>query len=166
MKLCLADRARAVTSTLFVIALLSTGTLQHSAAGDITYTNPPGMFKHPAFTRVITVETPKKLLFIAGQTSSDEKYQCVGANDYRAQYIQVMENLRQILAAAGATFDDVVYRRTFVLDIDAYQKVITAPDAPRYYKADKTPGATMIQVGRLSNPCFLIEIDMMAVLNN
>lgn len=165
MKLCLAGRAVTTFSLLFAFVLAFAGMVQSAIAGDVTYTNPPGMFKHPAFTRVITVETPKKLLFVAGQTSSDEKYQCVGANDYRAQYIQVMENLRKILAAAGASFDDVVYRRTFVLDIDAYLKVITAPDAPRYFKAEKMPGATLVQVGRLSNPCFLVEIDMMAVLN-
>jgi enamine deaminase RidA (YjgF/YER057c/UK114 family) len=29
-----------------------------------------------------------------------------------------MENLKKGLAAAGATFDNVVHRRTYVLDVD------------------------------------------------
>ena len=34
--------------------------------------NPPGIFPHPAFTRVVTVEGPAKMVFVAGQTPSDE----------------------------------------------------------------------------------------------
>jgi len=38
--------------------------------------NPTGVYKHPAFTRVVTVKGPMKIIFIAGQTPSDENYQC------------------------------------------------------------------------------------------
>ena len=36
--------------------------------------NPDGIFEHPAFTRVVTVTGPTKLVFVAGQTPSDENY--------------------------------------------------------------------------------------------
>ena len=39
--------------------------------------NPAGIYRHPAFTRVVTVKGPMKIVFIAGQTPSDENYQCV-----------------------------------------------------------------------------------------
>ncbi len=42
-----------------------------------TYQNPPGVFRHPGFTRIVTVEGPMRLIFIAGQTPSDENYKCV-----------------------------------------------------------------------------------------
>jgi len=32
------------------------------------YLNPPGLFHHPNYTRVLTVEKPSKLIYIAGQT--------------------------------------------------------------------------------------------------
>ena len=80
--------------------------------------NPTGIYKHPAFTRIVTVKGPMKMIFIAGQTPSDENYRCVAPGDLKAQYIQVMENLQAQLETAGATWDDVVYRRTFVLDVD------------------------------------------------
>jgi hypothetical protein len=35
-----------------------------------THINPPELFRHPAYTRVITVAAPGRLVFIAGQTPS------------------------------------------------------------------------------------------------
>lgn len=126
--------------------------------------NPPGVFKHPGFSRVVTVEGPTKLVLIAGQTPSDENYRCVAPGDLRAQYIQVMNNLKLQLTAAGATFDDVVYRRTFVIDVDTYMKIARDPATPKYFNPDSMPGSTMIGVTRLSDPEFLIEVDLLAVI--
>lgn len=126
--------------------------------------NPPGVFRHPGFSRVLTLEGPMKLVLIAGQTASDEAYRCVAPGDLRAQYIKVMENLALQLKAAGATWNDVVYRRTFVLDVDAYLKVAVDPATPRYFDPDAMPGSTMIGVTRLSHPDFLIEVDLVAAI--
>ena len=95
--------------------------------------NPAGIYKHPAFTRVVTVSGPARLVFIAGQTPSDENYRCVAPGDYRAQYLHVINNLGIQLAAAGATWDDVVFKRTFTLDVDALGKVTRDPaDTTRF----------------------------------
>ena len=53
--------------------------------------DPPGLFKHPAFKRVVTVQGDMKLVFIAGQTPSDDNYDPVEPGNYKAQYIQVMK---------------------------------------------------------------------------
>ena len=88
---------------------------------EIERINPKGLYKHPNFTRIITVKGPMKLIFIAGQTPSDENYNAVSIGDYRAQYIAVMENLEIQLEAAGAGWDDVVFQRIFVLDVDKFK---------------------------------------------
>ena len=44
---------------------------------DRKHINPEGVYRHPAFTRVVTVSNPGKLIWSAGQTPSDESYQCV-----------------------------------------------------------------------------------------
>ncbi len=126
--------------------------------------NPEGIYKHPAFTRVVTVKGPTKLVFVAGQTPSDENYRCVAPGDYLAQYIAVMENLEVQLEAAGATWDDVVYRRIFVLDVDEYLRISGDPRTPTFGDPDRPPPSTMVGVTRLSNPEFLIEIDLLAVV--
>ena len=126
--------------------------------------NPDGIYKHPAFTRVVTVEGPMKLVFIAGQTPSDENYRPVAPGDYRAQYIQVNENLEIQLKAAGAGWEDVVYRRVFVLDVDEYLRVQGDPTTPVFGDPETPPPSTLVGVTRLSNPQFLIEIDLLAVV--
>ncbi len=45
--------------------------------------NPAPLYAHPFFTRVVTVEAPSKLIFIAGLTAADEFYKCVAPGDYR-----------------------------------------------------------------------------------
>ncbi len=127
--------------------------------------NPPEVFKHPAYTRIITVTGPSKLIFIAGQTPSDENYKPVAIGDMRGQYIRVMEALTIQLKAAGASWDDVVYRRLFVLDMDAFLKVQTDPTMTFPWHPDRRPPSTLVGVTRLSHPDFLIEIDLMAVTN-
>jgi enamine deaminase RidA (YjgF/YER057c/UK114 family) len=127
--------------------------------------NPPGIFKHPNFTRVITVKGGGKMIFVAGQTPSDMEYKCMAPGDFRGQFISVMESLKKALASAGATFDDVVHRRTYVLDMDKYLAAMRAGDIPRYWNPDKQPASTTVQVSRLSDPCFLIEIDLLAVID-
>jgi enamine deaminase RidA (YjgF/YER057c/UK114 family) len=126
--------------------------------------NPAGMYKHPAFTRVVSVEGPMKLLFVAGQTPADENYNCVAPGDMRAQYTKVMESLELQLKAVGATWDDVVYRRIFTLDVDEYLRAQNDPQGRRYWGPDKLPGSTLIGVTRLSNPEFLVEVDLVAVV--
>lgn len=126
--------------------------------------NPPGLYKHPAFTRIISVKGPMKLIFIAGQTPSDANYKPVAVGDLRAQYLHVIGNLSAQLAAAGATWDDVVYKRIFVLDVDKYLAATRDVKVP--WNPDKPPGSTLIGVTRLSHPDFLIEIDLMAVADD
>jgi enamine deaminase RidA (YjgF/YER057c/UK114 family) len=129
------------------------------------FINPPGLYKHPAFTRIVTVKGPCKFLFIAGQTPSDENYKPVASGNYRAQYLKVMENLDIQLKAVGGTWKDVVYRRMFVLDVDEFMKVLADPTVPSFFDKDWPPPSTLIGVTRLSNPAFLVEIDLMAVVN-
>ena len=129
------------------------------------FINPPQLFKHPSYSRVVTVKGPCKFIFIAGQTPSDDKYQPVAKGDYKAQYEHIIAALTLQLTAAGATWDDVVVRRVFTLDVDALMKVMRDPTTKRPENADHPPTSTMIGVTRLSNPDFLIEIDLTAVVD-
>jgi enamine deaminase RidA (YjgF/YER057c/UK114 family) len=128
--------------------------------------NPPELFKHPSYSRVITVTAPNKLIFIAGQTASDASYNPVAVGDMVGQYQTIMDNLTIQLSAAGATWDDVVFRRIFVLDMDAFLKIQTNPEMTYPWHPDRPPPSTLVGVTRLSNPHFLIEIDLLAVAFN
>jgi enamine deaminase RidA (YjgF/YER057c/UK114 family) len=128
------------------------------------YVNPPGVFDHPAYTGVITVTSPLKWHFFAGRTPADDEYKCVAPGDYLAQFRRVMEVLDIELKAVGATWDDVVYRRIFTLDVDAFLKhAANDPEVRGYWDPEKMPASTLIGVTRLSDPEFLLEIDLLAV---
>ena len=129
------------------------------------YIHPPELFKHPSYSRVITVTGPSKLIFIAGQTASDKNYKPMSVGDMRGQYHRVMEALTIQLQAAGATWDDVVFRRLYVLDMDEFIKIQTDPAMTFPWHPDRPPPSTLVGVTRLSHPDFLIEIDLLAVTN-
>src|SRR5262249_17776360 len=98
---------------------------------DKKFINPPELYKHPSYSRVIPVKGPCKFIFIAGQTPSDDKYQPVHPGDYRKQYEHIIAALTIQLKAAGATWDDVVVRRVFTVDVDALQKAMREPGLQR-----------------------------------
>ena len=128
--------------------------------------NPPELYKHPAYTRIMKVKNPKELIFLAGLTPADENYQPVTPGDMRGQYIKILEDLTLQLKAAGATWDDVVFRRMYTLDVDAFMEVLMDPEIPHPWDTQRPSPSTMIGVTRLSNPKFLIEVEILAVTSD
>jgi len=128
------------------------------------FINPPELYRHPSYTRVITVKGPCKFIYISGQTPSDEAYQPVAKGDYKGQYEHIMAALTLQLQAAGATWDDVVSRRTYTLDIDKLRAAMR--ETHRLENPEFPPVSTMIGVNRLSHPDFLIEVEIVAVTAN
>lgn len=127
--------------------------------------DPEGVFAHPGYAGVITVTEPQKFHFIAGRCASDpDDYSCVAPGDYTAQNRQIMKTLDIELKAVGATWADVVYRRIFTLDVDAYLAAhLPDREVSKYWEPGRPPPSTLIGVTRLSDPEFLIEVDLLAI---
>jgi enamine deaminase RidA (YjgF/YER057c/UK114 family) len=130
------------------------------------YINPPELFKHPGYTRIVKVKNPTTMIFFAGLTPADEKYQPVHPGDLRGQYIAVVEGLTLALKAAGASWDDVVFKRTYVLDVDAFLAMLKDPTLPAPWDRTRPAPSTLLGVTRLSNPGFLLEIEIVAALSD
>ena len=132
------------------------------------YINPPMLFSHPNYTRVLTVERPSKLVYIAGQTPADRNYQPIHPGDMRSQYLAVLEGLTLQLTAAGASWEDVVFRRMYTVDVPALMKVMRDPTVreKQPWNAGNPSPSTLIGVTALSNPGFLIEVEIAAVLSD
>jgi len=99
------------------------------------------------------------LLFIAGQVALDADGSLVGKGDFEAQAVQVFENLKAILAAAGATFEDVAKMTTYVTSL-AYRPKLAEIRA-RYFKTYLPPN-TFVVISSLATPEFLLEIEAVA----
>ena len=48
---------------------------------------------------------------------------------------------------------------------DAFLAVMRSPDIPRRWNPGKRPAGTTLKVSRPSDPCFLVEIDLPAVVS-
>jgi enamine deaminase RidA (YjgF/YER057c/UK114 family) len=136
-----------------------------SAGVDLKRIDPPTLNKHPKYSQLTTVSGDMKMVFVAGQVDrplvySPRSNKCAHA-DWRGQFIGVMDNVSKALEAGGATWDDVVFIRKFTTDMDAF---LAISDVPDYWDPDKAPSSTLIEVVKLSEPCQLIEIDVMAVV--
>jgi enamine deaminase RidA (YjgF/YER057c/UK114 family) len=57
----------------------------------------------PAYSHVVTVTGPAKMIYIAGQLARDADGNIVGPGDMRAQLEQTFKNLDACLKAAGAS---------------------------------------------------------------
>src|SRR5580693_134602 len=108
------------------------------------YLNPPGLFHHPNYTRVLTVEKPSKLIYIAGQTPADDNYQPLHPGDLRAQYAAVLDGLTLQLRAAGATWEEGVSRRMYALAVPAFLRLLTDRTLPLPGAVNRPPPSTLI----------------------
>ncbi len=114
---------------------------------------------HLLYSHAVSVEG-KRLVFISGQVPRDRDGNTVGVGDMAAQIRQVGENIKAALAAAGATWDDVVKTTTYVTDIDEFFR---HPDVRMEYFG-ALPASTTIGISRLSHPDFMVEIEAVAML--
>ena len=106
--------------------------------------------------------TGGKLVFIAGQTSVDAQGTLVGKGDIEAQTLQVMENLKIGVEAAGGTLRDIVKINIFTTDIPSFRQK-TADIRNEYFPSDY-PTSTLVEISKLADPDLLVEIEAIAVI--
>lgn len=95
---------------------------------------------------------------VAGTTATVDG-QVVGRGDAGEQTRVTLRIIGDALAKAGATFEQVVRTRIFVLDIADWEAVGTAHGE---VFADIRPVSTMVEVSRLIDPDHLVEIEVEA----
>jgi enamine deaminase RidA (YjgF/YER057c/UK114 family) len=103
------------------------------------------------------------LLFISGLTATDDQGNIVGKGDIVAQTRQIFEKIKQLLEAAGGSFDDIVKTVDYIVTTERYRETA---DVRRAYFRNGFPAATGIVVKGLLRPEALIEIDAIAVLDD
>jgi enamine deaminase RidA (YjgF/YER057c/UK114 family) len=114
------------------------------------------------FAQAIEVTGSEKVLFCAGQTSSDADGNPVHPGDMRAQVGQALDNLETVLRQAGFDLSQVVRLNSYTTDVDAFlgcYDLLTS----RLAEAGCRPSATLLGVARLAFPEFLVELEATAV---
>lgn len=97
---------------------------------------------------------------VAGTTAQDGD-EVTGADAY-AQTKRALEKIGEALAAAGASFADVVRTRLFVTDISQWEAVGRAHGE---VFGDIRPASSMVEVKALIDPRMLVEIEATAIIS-
>jgi reactive intermediate/imine deaminase len=113
------------------------------------------------FSQAIAIEAKGKLVFISGMTAKRPDGTIAGIGDIEAQTRQVCENIKSAVEAAGGTLDDVCRVDVFVRNIEHFDKIHKV--RREYFKAP-APASTMVEVAKMVQPDYLIEINAIAVV--
>lgn len=96
-----------------------------------------------------------EFVFVSGTTSPGE--------DAYAQATGAIARIASALEAAGASLEDVVRTRMYVVNIDRWEAVARAH---REAFASIGPASTMVEVKALISPEFVVEIEADAVVHS
>jgi enamine deaminase RidA (YjgF/YER057c/UK114 family) len=103
-----------------------------------------------------------KTLYVSGSLAVDAAGRLVAPGDMPGQMRAVYTNIRNTLAAHHAGFGNVVKETVYTTDIDAFVK---ASDLRlEFYDKERLPTISWVEVKRLLDPQFLVEIDVVAEL--
>jgi enamine deaminase RidA (YjgF/YER057c/UK114 family) len=135
---------------------------QAQTRSNLTFSNPPGMSSPPTYSHIVEVNGPHRTVYIAGQTGADASGKV--AQGFRAQALQVMENLKTALASVGGDFEHVVKLNSYLTDIEANANEFREVRARYFTNKSALPASTLVQVVRLANPTYLLEVEAIVVL--
>jgi 2-iminobutanoate/2-iminopropanoate deaminase len=110
------------------------------------------------YTDAVRADGP--LIFLSGIVPVDAQGRLVGGGDVVAQAEQVFANMRAVLAAAGATFADVVKVTVFLTDVDDRPQI---NEVREEIFGRTRPASTLVEVARLAVPGAKIEVEAVAL---
>jgi enamine deaminase RidA (YjgF/YER057c/UK114 family) len=102
-----------------------------------------------------------RLVFITGMTARNKEGGVTGVGDVTAQTHQVCRNLRAAVEAAGGTLGDIARVDVYVRNIEDFAAIYAVREQ---YFPGVAPASTMVEVSKLRNKDYLIEINAIAVL--
>jgi len=111
------------------------------------------------FSQAVLID---KTLYVSGSMAADKNGSLVSPGDMAGQMRAAYSNIQRSLAAHGAGFDEIVKETIYTTDMDAMLK---ASDLRfEYYNKERLPTTSWVQVQRLVDPGFLVEIEVVAEL--
>jgi enamine deaminase RidA (YjgF/YER057c/UK114 family) len=151
----------AASAAISVVAATASAADAQTSAGGLRFHNPAGRAASPGFTQGVEAIVPARIIYVSGQQGLDAENKVVG--DFRAQAVQAFENIKAILADAGAGFEHVVKLNHYFIDLKAHQPLLRDIRA-QYFKGRPQPASTTVQVMGLVREGALYEVEAVAVV--
>jgi enamine deaminase RidA (YjgF/YER057c/UK114 family) len=127
-----------------------------------TLINPSHFPKPRGYTNGVL--TQGRLLYIAGQVAFDKDARIVSP-DFAVQFLQALDNVIDVVRAAGGGTEHIVKLLTFVTDMNKYRDAQRAiGEGWRARMGSYYPAMSLVKVAGLLEPDALVEIEGAAVL--
>jgi enamine deaminase RidA (YjgF/YER057c/UK114 family) len=152
----------AAAVTMAAAGAASSGGAQAQTPSNLRFSNPPGMSTPPSYSHVVEVNGPHRTVYLAGQTGVDATGKV--AEGFRAQIVQVMENIKTALASVGGGFEHIVKLTSYLTNLEANGAEFREVRGSYFPNKQALPASTLLQVSRLANPAFLVEVEAVAIL--
>jgi enamine deaminase RidA (YjgF/YER057c/UK114 family) len=153
----------------FVAAAVGVAAAAGAASGaeaqtpsNLRFSNPPGMAKPAAYSHVVEINGPHRTVYLAGQTGIDANGKV--AEGFRAQAVQVMENIKTALGSVGGGFEHVVKLTSYLTNLEANGAEFREVRGSYFPNKAALPASTLLQISRLANPAYLVEVEVIAIL--
>jgi enamine deaminase RidA (YjgF/YER057c/UK114 family) len=104
----------------------------------------------------------QRVLYCAGQASTDADGRPVHPEDMAAQLRQSLDNLETVLREAGLDLSNVVRLNLYTTDVDRFLVAFHVA-IERFGETGCRPACTLLGVTRLAFPELLVEIEATAV---
>jgi enamine deaminase RidA (YjgF/YER057c/UK114 family) len=119
---------------------------------------PSGHFAHAT-----VVEASGRIVFISGMLAKGPDGKIMGVGNIEQQTIQVCENVKAAVEAAGGTLDDICRVDVFVRNMEHFD---TIHKVRRQYFTGAPPASTMVETPKMTSPDALIEMSAIAVIQS
>ena len=100
-------------------------------------------------------------IFVAGTTAHSIQG-VIGKNDAYSQSIYILKKIEKALAEAGASMNDVVQTRMYVINISQNSEAVGRAHG-EFFREIK-PASTMVEVSSLIDSELLVEIEVTAII--
>ena len=121
----------------------------------------PGVFDPPTYSQGVKVTAGQTILFLSGQVAYEKDGRPAFRGDFTAQARGAFDAIKRLVEAQGGTMANVVKITTYVTDMR--YRADLAPLREEFL-GKKVCASTLVEIGRLAHPDWMIEIEAIAVI--
>ena len=148
---------------MFVAFVMSCSFVRAADKPKVEFKNSPAIAAPNGYSHAVVV-SGGKMVFLSGQVGLNKQGEMVGKDDFHAQAMQVFENLKAELAAAGATPKDIVKLNYLVVGVNHDKIVALRQVRDQFIDTAHPPASTLAGVAALFREDAVLEVEAVAVV--